>query len=174
MIDQKTTWRLRWATLAIALFLVVSGAPAAMSFLKHSEDPGDCATCHGEARVLSEGHVPTAGMKLENCVACHAPGTPLALLSAIPLDHRHLLSGVTCQACHGSTEKPAPMSTTQCLACHGPSLEDLAARTKDVSPTNPHLTPHGPIFAECDLCHQLHKPSEDFCAQCHDFNFKVP
>lgn len=173
MTELKSSWRVRWATLAIALLLVVTGAPAAMSFLMHSEDPGDCATCHGDAAVLPEGHVPTAGMKLEGCVTCHAPDTPLDLHSAIPLDHHHLLSGVTCQACHGSAETPAPMSTSQCLACHGP-LEALAELTKDVKPTNPHWSPHGATYTQCDLCHQVHKPSEDFCAQCHDFNFKVP
>lgn len=107
------------------------------------------------------------------CTTCHVRDTQLALFSAITLDHHHLLSGVTCQACHGSTEAPAPMSASQCLVCRGP-LEDLTARTTGVPPTNPHASPHGPVFAECDLCHQMHKESEDFCGQCHDFSYTVP
>ncbi len=169
----KDRRRVLWATLGLAVLLVVSAAPAATALLMHSDDPGDCATCHGDTQVLSPGHVPTAGMKRDDCVACHAPDTPLALLSAIPLDHSHLLSGVTCQTCHNQTEAPGPMSTEQCLACHGP-LEDLAARTADTHPANPHSTPHGPTFAECDLCHKVHQESENFCAQCHDFDYSVP
>ena len=164
---------LRMAALLLAALVMLSGSVVAQAPLPHSDDPGDCATCHGSDKLLPDGHVPTAGMDLQTCVACHAPGTPLALLSAIPLDHHHLLSGVTCRTCHGNTDPPAPMSTAQCLACHG-TLEELAARTAETRPTNPHSTPHGPTFAECDLCHQLHRESENFCAQCHDFNFVVP
>lgn len=173
MTDGNGRWRIRWIALVVAAVLAMSGASAAMSFLMHSEDPGDCATCHGDSPVLPADHVPTAGMGLGDCIACHAPETPLSLQSAIPLDHHHLLGGVTCQACHGDTETPAPMSTAQCLACHGP-LEELAARTTDVRPANPHSTPHGPTFAECDLCHQIHSESDNFCAQCHNFDYTVP
>lgn len=162
-----------WAVLLIAGILLVSAVTSALSFLPHSDDPGDCATCHGDEQVLSPGHVPTAGMSAETCIACHQAGTALALPSTILLDHHHLLSGVTCQTCHGDTQTPGPMTTEQCLGCHGP-LEELAARTADVRPTNPHSTPHGPTFAQCDLCHLVHKQSENFCAQCHDFNYVVP
>lgn len=154
--------------------VLVSVVASATSFLPHSDDPGDCATCHAGEQVLPPNHVPTTGMPAATCVACHQPGTPLALASsAFPLDHHHLLSGVTCQTCHGETDSPGAMSTAQCLACHGP-LEALAARTADTSPTNPHSTPHGPTFVECDLCHQVHRESENFCAQCHDFEYVVP
>jgi hypothetical protein len=27
---------------------------------------------------------------------------------------------------------------------------------------------------ECEACHHLHRPSEDYCFQCHVFGFKVP
>lgn len=165
--------RFRLVSIVVAVLVIMSGGVVAQSTMPHSDDPGDCATCHGDVQVLPEGHPSTAGMGLETCVACHAPGTPLALLSAIPLDHHHLLSGVTCQTCHGSTEAAAPISTSQCLSCHGP-LEELADRTAEVRPANPHSTPHGPTFVECDLCHKVHRESENFCAQCHDFNYVVP
>lgn len=171
--EKARTSLFRWTAIIIAALAMLSGAVGAQAPLQHSDDPGDCATCHGNVQVLPNDHVPTTGMGLGTCVACHAPGTPLALPSAIPLDHHHLLSGLTCQTCHGNTEAPAAMSTSQCLACHGP-LEELAARTADVRPSNPHSTPHGPTFAECDLCHQVHKQSENFCAQCHNFEYTVP
>ncbi|MBL7250531.1 cytochrome c3 family protein [Alloalcanivorax marinus] len=93
--------------------------------------------------------------------------------AAAQLDQHHALNDVPCQACHGAAEPPTAVATEQCLGCHGP-LEDLGALTEKVSPTNPHSTPHGATFAECDLCHRVHGPSENFCAQCHDFKFTVP
>lgn len=161
--------------LLIAGFILVAAVASATSIFPHSDDPGDCATCHADdEQVVPAGHVPTAGMNAATCVVCHQPGSPLALSSAaFPLDHHHMLSGMTCETCHGETQTPGPMTTAQCLACHGP-LEELAARTADTRPTNPHSTPHGPTFAECDLCHQVHRESENFCAQCHDFNYVVP
>lgn len=157
---------------------IVSAVAAVLVFVGsgpgNSQDGGDCASCHVDEQVLPDGHPPTAGMDLQSCTACHADNTPLALQTAMPLSHFHMLAGVTCADCHGEDiATPAPMTTNQCLACHGP-LEALGALTADVQPTNPHLTPHGPAFAECSLCHQVHQPSENFCADCHDFEFKVP
>lgn len=163
-----------WRSAFAAVLLLASGLASASSLLPHSEDPGDCATCHGGEAVLPPGHVPTSGMDAATCTACHQPGTPLALgSSAFPLDHHHMLRGVTCETCHGAATTPGPVSTEQCLACHGP-LEELAARTAGTRPTNPHSTPHGPTFAQCDLCHQAHREPENFCAQCHDFDFRLP
>lgn len=156
-----------------ALIMAFSGIVAAQAPLPHSDDPGDCATCHRDVQMLPDGHVPTAGMRLEDCVACHAPATPLDLHPVMPLDHFHMLAGVTCQTCHEDADPPMQMSSDQCLACHGP-LEDLAERTAETQPTNPHGTPHGPPYAACDLCHRVHTESENFCAQCHDFDFTVP
>ena len=174
MIRQGSSVRwVRVAMLCAAGIVLAFAAASGMPVLAQNDDPGDCAACHGEEQVLSPGHVPTVGMKTEACVTCHQPGTPLALLSAIPLDHRHMLGGVTCRGCHGDTEPPGFLTTSQCLACHGP-LEELAGRTADTRPSNPHSTPHGPTFAECDLCHHAHAEPENFCAQCHDFHYVVP
>jgi hypothetical protein len=30
------------------------------------------------------------------------------------------------------------------------------------------------MWETCESCHRGHKPSVDFCAQCHDFGFTVP
>ncbi len=133
----------------------------------------DCASCHEGDAVLSETHPPTAGMSMNDCRACHVPDGPLSLEGKLSLSHTHILSGVGCAACHENTDPPEDPGTALCLACHGP-LETLAAKTADVSPTNPHESPHGPPFAECSLCHLQHEPSENFCSTCHDFNFNLP
>lgn len=136
---------------------------------------GDCVTCHTDASVLPDGHVPASGMSLTECRACHSPETTLSLRGTMPLDHSHALAGVGCASCHGNDDA-ATMSepaTQVCQACHG-SLDDLAAATADVMPTNPHSSPHGAPYTECSLCHMQHEPSQDFCASCHDFEFDLP
>lgn len=165
-------WQGHWCLgLLFAAFIMVVGASG--PGLADPTLPGDCVACHGADSVLPEGHVPTTDMDTEGCLACHGKATSSALQSKLPLSHFHSLSGVTCQACHGATEKPQALSTEQCLGCHG-SLEDLAAATSDVKPANPHSTPHGPTYVACDLCHKQHEKSENFCAECHDFEFVVP
>ena len=135
---------------------------------------GKCVDCHGANQVLSDDHVPTADMPMAQCRACHAPQTELSLRGEMPLDHVHGLSGVGCTSCHiGDEAQMTEPPMEVCLACHG-SLEDLAAATADVKPTNPHSSPHGAPYTECSLCHMQHEPSQDFCATCHDFEFKLP
>lgn len=148
--------------------LVTDETGAAVSVL------GDCAGCHGSDQVLSEGHVPTADMPLAQCRACHAPQGDLSLRGAMPLDHTHALAGIGCTSCHDAADPVMQDPGTEtCKACHG-SLEDLATLTADVTPTNPHSSPHGAPYAECSLCHLQHEPSQDFCASCHDFDFQLP
>ncbi|WP_423837815.1 cytochrome c3 family protein, partial [Sutterella wadsworthensis] len=48
------------------------------------------------------------------------------------------------------------------------------ASTKNVKPTNPHTSPHYNADLDCVNCHVGHEPSENYCAQCHNFDFKVP
>tara|TARA_R110002095_G_scaffold47919_1_gene42563 strand:+ start:25 stop:582 length:558 start_codon:yes stop_codon:yes gene_type:complete len=136
---------------------------------------GDCVACHTDTSVLPDAHVPPASMSLTECRACHAPETALSLRGTMPLDHSHALAGVGCTSCHGNDDA-ATMSepaTQVCQACHG-SLDELAAATADVMPTNPHSSPHGAPYTECSLCHMQHEPSQNFCASCHDFEFDLP
>ncbi len=85
----------------------------------------------------------------------------------------HAAKGVACAACHGQTKNFAPVPQEQCLSCHGDS-KALAAKTANVKPTNPHENRHYGTEADCGLCHGVHKPSQNFCLDCHPrFNFKV-
>ena len=70
---------------------------------------------------------------------------------------RHAAAGVKCSAC------------TQ---CH--DLKKLVAKTETVKPTNPHFSPHYQDQLDCTNCHLQHGPTENYCDQCHQFNFKVP
>lgn len=157
--------------ISLAAFILVAALTS--SVLGSGEDPGNCAACHQGEPVLPLDHPPTEGMNAAGCFACHQDGTPLTLETKMPLSHFHMLAGVTCASCHGETQPTQSVSTEQCLVCHGP-LESLAALTAEVKPHNPHMTPHGPTFAQCNLCHQVHQASTNFCADCHDFDYVVP
>lgn len=85
---------------------------------------------------------------------------------------KHQLKGVDCVQCHGDTKKFVEVEKDQCITCHTP--EQLVAKTENVQPKNPHNSPHYGTDAECSLCHKEHEPSENYCNQCHTFDFKVP
>lgn len=75
-----------------------------------------------------------------------------------------------CTTCH-ATKDEMPTTDT-CIKCH--PKDKLVASTKNVKPTNPHTSPHYNADLDCVNCHVGHEPSENYCAQCHNFDFKVP
>jgi fumarate reductase flavoprotein subunit len=83
----------------------------------------------------------------------------------------HKAAGLNCDACHTESPPKAAATTAACIKCHG-NYEAIAKRTEEVTPHNPHESHQGEL--ECGECHHVHKPSEDFCTQCHQFGFKVP
>lgn len=84
----------------------------------------------------------------------------------------HKGKNIACAACHGNDVKNLQEPTIEtCSACHSP--KELAQKTKDYKPTNPHDSPHYHENLECSNCHHGHITSEDYCQQCHTFNFKV-
>lgn len=81
----------------------------------------------------------------------------------------HESQGLSCDDCH--TVAPAeavPME--QCLTCH-----ELPEVKNDYNgAADKHDSPHYGPELECENCHHEHVASENFCAQCHEFDFKVP
>lgn len=148
---------------------LIAAAPKRVATAK----PGNCALCHGKEKVLPQGHEDTKNMNLEGCVACHEKGSPQRLEAKLPGSHLHQLSGVTCQKCHGKAKKPQALTMKQCIACHG-STDKLAEKTAKVKPENPHTSPHYGTTLDCNVCHHQHQKSENFCNQCHKFDFTVP
>jgi len=84
---------------------------------------------------------------------------------------KHLGAGITCAGCH--TEKPpaAPVKMAQCFTCHG-DYDKLADKTDGKGSHNPHASHNGDL--PCESCHHVHKASVNYCASCHQFDFKVP
>lgn len=84
---------------------------------------------------------------------------------------RHVARGIDCTVCHGPDKaNPAYPDENTCIKCH--PKEALKAKTQALKPTNPHAAPHN---GDCTLCHLQHEPTENYCAQCHQFDFgKIP
>ncbi len=131
-----------------------------------------CAACHAPKSPLPPGHAAIEGKSLGDCRGCHARGSSADLRGKMPLSHAHFLAGLTCATCHADPKKPEPVAADRCMGCHDP--EKVFAATAGVKPENPHGSPHYGKDADCNLCHHQHERSENFCSQCHKFNFKVP
>lgn len=95
---------------------------------------------------------------------------PAAVQAAGFADHHVQDLKLPCTACH---KTPETMPDTKvCTGCH--PADKLAASTAGVKPANPHTSPHYGTNLDCINCHVGHQPSENYCAQCHSFDFKVP
>jgi hypothetical protein len=92
---------------------------------------------------------------------------------AVLLDEFHATTGVTCADCHGADNARTAVTIATCIECH--DTTELAEKTGEGNPTNPHKNRHYNTEADCNLCHHQHKKSENFCLPCHDkFDFVVP
>lgn len=160
------------AVFAVLCVILSSGLWAAPKLEPSKAKPGDCAACHKEEKVLPGGHPDTKAMNMAACRACHTRDN-LDLTGKFPASHTHMLAGINCETCHGKTQKYEEVAMEKCVACHGPTAK-LAEKTKTVKPTNPHTSPHYGTELDCNLCHHQHAKSENYCAQCHSFDFKTP
>jgi hypothetical protein len=132
------------------------------------------------------------------CANCHAVAQHYESWKSSPfLAHTHAKLGLTCQSCHTRTLqdgvrelvstalrsyelplKDHAVKPGECLHCHG-TYELLASRTRDLQRPdgfalgrNPHDSHWGPL--ECGICHKMHKPSVDFCSECHQSPMQGP
>ncbi len=87
------------------------------------------------------------------------------------LFEKHADFGLDCITCHDESPPSKPVLMAVCLSCHG-TYDELADKTSDMGATNPHAAHVGQL--ECGSCHGVHKPSVNYCAQCHDFELNVP
>ncbi len=85
---------------------------------------------------------------------------------------RHVSKGIACTMCHADMQKPSAPEMATCTKCH--PVDPLVAKTAKVKPTNPHTSPHYGNELECTNCHLMHAPTDNYCAQCHQFDWKVP
>ena len=83
---------------------------------------------------------------------------------------KHKTAGIECAGCHDEAPPKGKVAQDKCVQCHG-DYGKVAEKTKEVTP-NPHASHVEDL--QCGKCHRMHKPSVDYCAQCHKFGFKVP
>ena len=85
----------------------------------------------------------------------------------ILLGDRHKEYGIECNECHQEDPPEKEVPTAICLSCH----EDYRGifRSADFDPHNSHSN-----IDDCGACHHAHKPSENLCAVCHDYDVKTP
>jgi len=126
----------------------------------------------------------TAGTRNKSILARVAASALLGLMLVAPalaqslpqtsgmLSGAHMLKGVGCAGCHADVKAPEPVQATTCIGCH--NVDDVAAKSAAVKPTNPHTSPHYGKKSDCNLCHHQHEASENYCLSCHNFQFKVP
>ncbi len=131
----------------------------------------------------------------ESCAGCHLIKPYVqSWMGSDFLDHKHSKTGNACLDCHQLTDKEQRENVTKyqmnafktpltpreypnafCLRCHG-SYKEVAERTKDFEKKgltkNPHESHYGEI--DCNVCHKSHKPSVDYCSQCHSPVVKKP
>ena len=82
---------------------------------------------------------------------------------------KHVAAGLDCAACHAEVPPARPPENAACSKCHG-SYAELAAKTAEQP--NPHASHLGEI--PCASCHHVHRASQVFCAQCHNFDMTMP
>ncbi len=154
-----------------ALITSDSSLPSTPKMIKDAK-PGDCAACHGPVNILPEKHNDTTNMNLDQCNDCHGKDIAKNLRRKIPLSHLHLLSDISCSDCHGKKKKETSLSSDDCHTCHD-GFDAIVSLTSSIEP-NPHDSHYGEM--DCDVCHHLHSPSENFCNQpgCHTIYYVVP
>ena len=131
----------------------------------------------------------------ESCASCHVIKAYVqSWKSSDFLDHKHSKAGIGCLECHQLTDKQEKENVTKfrrkafktplsqreypnefCFQCHG-SYKEVAERTKDFQKKDLTQNPHESHFGEihCNLCHKSHKPSVDYCSECHPPVVKKP
>jgi hypothetical protein len=151
---------------AIALGIILAaGGPWGIAAEKslYQKDPQSCAKCH-----LIKPYVETWD-------------------SSDFLAHGHAKAGIGCLECHQLTPQQEKANVAKfnkknfktpleereydqelCFRCHG-SYKDIIERTKDYKQKGLSRNPHDSHYKEiqCNLCHKAHRPSVDYCSQCH-------
>jgi cytochrome c nitrite reductase small subunit len=162
----------KWKVLAGVLAgAVVLGAVGAVGLWEYHEQPQFCAVCHIMDPYLESWESSDLGAHYHaeydvTCLECHEP--------TLEQQVNELL--VYVQGDYEVPLKEMKYPQEDCLGCHEHgSYEQIIEMTADLEDTggaNPHDSHYGEM--ECRLCHKMHKESEDYCAQCHDYDWDVP
>jgi cytochrome c nitrite reductase small subunit len=151
-----------WVVAALGMGIVVA---AAAGLWAYHEQPQFCATCHIMEPYLkswasSDFLAHTHAEKGIACLDCHEPDLKQQVkevIAYVQQDYKVPLRERT-------------MPKGKCLSCHEHgSYAEIAERTRDrgdFNNRNPHDSHWGEL--ECHVCHNMHRASVLYCAQCHE------
>lgn len=156
--------------LILMIVFIVIGAGIGGAVLKASENPAFCASCHimepyYESWYDSESHLLASRHATEDvdCHQCHEP--------TIATQLNELFLFVTKQ--YKVPLEKRDFDRDFCFECHtengGATTWEEAILATDYAESNPHDSHNG--LLECNVCHNMHQPSQAFCAECHIFNW---
>lgn len=151
-----------WAVVGVALAVLV--VAAGVGLWEYHKKPQFCGTCH-IMKPYVESWVSSdllARVHAENdiaCLDCHE--------SNLKQQVEEVIAYVT-----GDYKVPLrerTMLKEECLSCHEhgsyAELAELTRDREDLNNRNPHDSHWGEL--ECHICHNMHRPSVLYCAQCH-------
>jgi hypothetical protein len=154
------------AKIVVAVLLVVLMLPTmSMVWVKDSrQDPGYCASCHQDPyytswndpslHLLAQKHA-AAGLSCQSCHDRSLGETTSEIVKYVTGDYYYPLEELelsmdTCFVCHESYEKVIDQTAVEITG----------------GERNPHAGHWGVL--ECNECHNMHRESVDYCAQCHN------
>jgi nitrate/TMAO reductase-like tetraheme cytochrome c subunit len=144
----------------VLLTVVVLGGVGAVAFWEYHERPEFCATCHIMQPYLDSWQESDYGAYAHAvhdvaCLDCHEPTLEEQVNELV----------VYMQGDYEIPLEELEYLTEDCLGCHEHgSYEEVIQLTADLE-LNPHDSHLGEVA--CEVCHSMHKVSEDYCADCH-------
>ena len=88
------------------------------------------------------------------------------------LADRHAKLGFKCETCHAGQATPSEPPMEACTGCH--QIEALLEKTKNVKPTNPHVSPHYGNTLEGVNCHIIFDDTTNFDIYTLHLHFTLP
>ena len=158
--------RKRRLAIAILSAIILLGVVGGVGFWKYHEQPQFCGICHimdpyleswQGSDLLAYAHAQEA----VTCLNCHEP--------TLQQQMQELEVYVRGEFTVPLKERKFPVEF--CFDCHLPhehtSYEEIIQRTAglELNPHDSHISEINEM--DCSICHKMHKPSEDYCAQCH-------
>jgi cytochrome c nitrite reductase small subunit len=153
----------RIVIIGVLLGVVVIGGVGAVAFWEYHERPEFCDTCHIMEPYLESWQESDYGAHAHategvTCLQCHVPTVDQQVNELV----------VYMQGQYANPLVALEVSDEFCFDCHESnehtSYEEVVELTADLE-LNPHDSHLGEL--ECDLCHNMHRVSEDYCADCH-------
>lgn len=151
----------------ILAVVALAGIAAGVAAWQYHKQPQFCGLCHimdpyVEPWISSAGHSEAHAQSGVTCLECHE--------ATIGQQVNELVKFVTSDYKNPLEERE--FDQQWCLQCHEHGIyEEVLALTADLEP-NPHEPYHGEL--QCNVCHNVHRESQDHCVACHETALSEP